>query len=284
MTSPRTTASKRVCRQRRREQVLGAHVQAEALAGVGRREGGGLHADRLPAALPGLRPAGSRPSSRGPAVARRAVGARRVRLDAGQRAARRLALAGLLLDVVLRGRVGVGLAQLGVGGHRVQLHVAAARRSGRCPPARCRTGRSSGSARPGPSSPATLQVGVEPRGAAGGAGTWHSWRGSRRPTAHATPAPWPRRESGACSASSRRCTTRRARRGRSTSACAAALDGMTLGARHRRRRLDGRDRRRSSREIAEGDPRVKFVDALAQLRPPDRAHAPGWTMRAATRS
>ena len=61
------------------------------------------------------------------AVRRRDRHRRQVRLDVLQRAPRGLALAGLLGDVVLRGGVGVGALEHGVGGHRVGLAVPAAR-------------------------------------------------------------------------------------------------------------------------------------------------------------
>jgi hypothetical protein len=116
------------------EQVAGAHVESEAGAGELRRELRGLDAGRQPAALDRLGQQKADPAAevQQRAVARAAVvlgdrHRRQARLDAIQRAARGLALAGLLLDVVVGGGAGVGALEHGVVGHRFGLAVAAAR-------------------------------------------------------------------------------------------------------------------------------------------------------------
>jgi hypothetical protein len=106
----------------RREQVSGDHVQAQAVAGVSGRELAGLNPERAPAPLARLGQQEADPAAQVHDRAR----APGVALDQLERAAGRLALARLFLDVLARLRLAVGLAQLGVAGHALELHVPAA--------------------------------------------------------------------------------------------------------------------------------------------------------------
>jgi hypothetical protein len=111
------------------EQVLPQHVEPEPLTRVRRRERARLHAQRVPAAVSGLgqeepHPAAEVEQGRD-AVAVAPGGAGRVPLDPLQRDPRRLPLPRLLLHVVLRLGLAVRLAQLGLRGEAVELHVAA---------------------------------------------------------------------------------------------------------------------------------------------------------------
>ena len=73
-----------------------------------------------------------------------------VALEPLEQGARRRALAGLLLDVVVGRRLAVGLLELGLGRDLARAACGRSRRSGRCPTARCRTGPWSGSGPPAP--------------------------------------------------------------------------------------------------------------------------------------